>query len=96
MDVLFDFSAMLLKAFKWFAITLLMIALSFYVLFRPSLLSEVQFEGRSIRIDRDDFGIATMHVTTTKEMLYGLGTLYAEDRLFQISLRSYSAQGRLS
>ena len=58
-------------------------------------MSEVNCQG-TIKIERDEYGIATLHVNSISQYLYGLGTIYAEDRLFQLTFRTYLVQGRLS
>ena len=49
-----------------------------------------------IKIDRNEYGIATIHASNLEQYLYALGTILAEDRLFQLALRAYTTQGRLS
>ena len=80
---------------KSFLLVILAIAISLFILFRPSYVSEVNCQG-TIKIERDEYGITTLHVNSISQYLYGLGTIYAEDRLFQLTFRTYLVQGRLS
>jgi acyl-homoserine lactone acylase PvdQ len=71
-------------------------AAGFLLLFMPDNLREIYFKGKTIKIDRDHYGIATIYLASIEELLYAIGTIYAEDKLFQIAMRVYSVQGRLS
>jgi acyl-homoserine lactone acylase PvdQ len=82
---------MIASILKGLIVVLILSAAGLYFLFCPSYLSQVNFNGKVIKIDRDDHGIATLHVSSIEEMLYAMGNIYAEDRLFQMSLRAYSA-----
>jgi acyl-homoserine lactone acylase PvdQ len=87
-----------MKAFllKCLLLIIVLFAAGFFLLFMPDNLREVYLKGKTIKIDRDHYGIATIHVASIEELLYAMGTIYAEDRLFQIAMRVYSVQGRLS
>lgn len=87
---------MILRLLKWTFILVFCLTLAFYITFSPIYLKEVTFHGRTIKIDRDNYGIPTIHASSMQEYLYGLGTAIAEDRLFQMTFRAYAAQGRLS
>jgi hypothetical protein len=62
---------------KGLIIVLLLSAATFYYLFRPLYLKEVYLNGKSIKIDRNDYGIATLHVASMEELLYSMGTIVA-------------------
>jgi acyl-homoserine lactone acylase PvdQ len=87
---------MILNLLKWILILIFCFGLALYIAFSPTHLSEVVYNGRPIAIERDHYGVATIHIDSMEEYLYGLGTIIAEDRLFQMSFRAYAAQGRLS
>ena len=86
---------MLANIIKGLLLILFLLSATIFVLFSPTHLKTVFYKG-TIRIERDNFSIPTLHVSTIEQYLYALGTVYAEDRLFQITFRSYAAQGRLS
>lgn len=82
--------------FKFILILLFLTAATLYLLFRPYNIVSLPFSGKNLKIGRDDYGIATIHVSNWEEYHYALGTVTAEDRLFQITFRCYTVQGRLS
>ena len=87
---------MILSVLKWFLILALCLIAGVYITFGPSHVSSVAYKGKTIKIDRDDYGVATIHASSIEDYLYGLGTALAEDRLFQMTFRAYAAQGRLA
>ena len=87
---------MFLGIIKWTLILSFCIFTAIFIAFSPNHLDHVVYKGRAIKLERDDFGAATIHASSIQEYLYGLGTIVAEDRLFQMTLRCYAAQGRLS
>jgi acyl-homoserine lactone acylase PvdQ len=87
---------MILSLLKWFLILALCLIGAFYLTFSTRYVDEVTYKGTSIKIERDDYGVATIHAFSVEDYLYGLGTILAEDRLFQVTFRAYSAQGRLA
>lgn len=87
---------MLLSMIRWALILAFCLITTFFIAFSPSHLDHVIYKENTIKIDRDKYGFATLHISSIEEYLYGLGTIVAEDRLFQMTLRSYALQGRLS
>jgi penicillin G amidase len=87
---------MIWKFLRWVLVLVICIILGFYITFRPTYYSQVTYKGRKIPLTRDEYGIATIHASSMEDYLYGLGTLFAEDRLFQMSFRAYAVQGRMS
>lgn len=67
-----------------------------FVLFSPSYESSLIFQGQSISIDRDQYGIPHIKAPSRRSFLYAWGHALAEDRLFQITFRLRFVQGRLS
>lgn len=55
---------MIASLFKWLLIILFLFASGFYLLFSPVYLSEVDFNGKSLKIERNEYGIATVHVAS--------------------------------
>ncbi len=81
---------------RWLFILAFCIIVGFIITFSPSYLPQVTYKGRTIPITRDEYGVATIHASSMEDYLYGLGTIFAEDRLFQMNFRSYVLQGRMS
>jgi penicillin amidase len=79
-----------------FLLLLFVAAVYILTLYHSQNFSSAVFQGETIKIDRNNYGIATIHASSIDQYLYALGTVLAEDRLFQITLRAYSAQGRLA
>lgn len=87
---------MILSLIKWSLVLAFCLIAAVFVAFSPSHVNSVTYRGNTIKIDRDDYGIATIHASSMEDYLYGLGTALAEDRLFQTSFRAYAVQGRLA
>jgi penicillin amidase len=67
-----------------------------FIIFHPTYVSELTFQGESIAIVRSQHNIPNIRAQTRKGFLYGMGRVHAEDRLFQMTFKSLVAQGRLS
>lgn len=68
---------MIKNLLKWILILVLCFSAAFYLTFRPSYVSEVAYRDGVIKIDRDEYGVAKIHVSSMEEYLYGLGTISA-------------------
>jgi penicillin G amidase len=78
------------------ALILASTVVGFYLLFSPSYVSSLRFKGEDIRIERDRYGIPHLWAPSRISYFYAMGTVMAEDRLYQIVFRRLVAQGRLS
>jgi penicillin amidase len=50
----------------------------------------------AVRIDRDRFGIPSIHAASDEDLFFGLGYAMAQDRLFQLDFLRRKGAGRLS
>jgi len=81
---------------RWLLVLTFSLLLILYLIFSPTYLAYATYKGRIIKIDRDRYGVATIHASSLEDYLYGMGTIAAEDRLFQMTLKAYALQGRLA
>ena len=81
---------------RWLLILTFCLLLTLYLIFSPTYLTHAAYKGRTIKIDRDQYGVATIHASSLEDYLYGMGTIAAEDRLFQMTLKAFALQGRLA
>ncbi len=67
---------MLLNILKAFLLIFLLLAAGLYILFSPTHLTTVYYKG-NIRIERDQYSIPTLYVSSIEQYLYALGTVEA-------------------
>ena len=55
---------MLRKIIRQLLILAFCLLLSFYLIFSPTHVSQAIYKGRTIKIDRDQYGVATIHASS--------------------------------
>jgi penicillin amidase len=64
----------------------------------PALDGTIEAPGLAapVEIERDHFGVPTLHATTRSDLAYATGFVHAQDRFFQMDLLRRAAAGRLA